>query len=391
MKRHYFTYRSLFLTAAILLFAAALFWAGCKEKYELPESAVDKNYLVVEGFINNGNALTEIKLSRTVKPQDTAYILPEQNAAVTVVGENGEVHNLVEENSGVYRGGPFSLDQSVKYGLKIQTSDGKQYESEWSEVKTTPAIDSISWTRETNGVQIYATTHDPGNASKYYAWRFEETWDFFSYSWSSYEYEASDSSMKPRSDPESIYHCWQSARSTNILIGSSARLSEDVMYLAPLTFIPDDSWKISSKYSILVHQRVLSKGAYDYLEKMKKNSEQLGSIFDPQPSSSGGNIRCISDPSEIVIGYMYVSSEVEKRIFIDRMQVPGWKYRFFCEPDTVVNNKDSLAYFFGAIRWQAISAIMGPMGGAITHYSASTLWCMDCTLRGTNVKPDFWP
>lgn len=390
MKQYYFTYRRAFFAAALLLFAIVLCWTGCKEKYELPESAVDKNYLVVEGFINNGNALTEIKLSRTVKPQDTAYIMPEQNATVTVFGESGEVYNLTEENPGVYKGGPFSLDQSVKYGLKIQTTNGKEYESELSEVKTTPVIDSVSWIREENGVRIYTTTHDPANASKYYAWRFDETWEFFSYSWSTYQYQESDTSMIPRRDPESIYRCWQSARSTNILIGSSAKLSEDVIYMAPLTFVPDDSWKMSARYSILVNQRVLSKGAYDYLEKMKKNSEQLGSIFDPQPSSSGGNIRCISDPAEIVIGYMYVSSEVEHRIFIDRSQLPGWRYRFSCENDTVPNIKDSLAYFFGAVKWQAIAPITS-MGGAITGYSASSYVCMDCTLRGTNVKPDFWP
>ncbi|MBX2925634.1 MAG: DUF4249 domain-containing protein [Chitinophagaceae bacterium] len=367
-----------------------MLWIGCKEKYPLPKTLVDKNYLVVEGFINNGNDLTEIKLSRTVRPEDDAYILPEQHAMVRIVGENGEVQNLYETTPGTYQGGPYFLDPSVKYGIKINTAGGKEYQSDFTEVKYTPPIDSISWLREESGVRIYANTHDPENKSKYYTWQFEETWDFYSYEWSSYEYVEADTSMISRADPNSIYHCWQSNKSTSILIGSSAKLSEDILYMAPLTFIPDDSWKISSLYSILVKQRVLSKGAFEYLEKMKKNSEQLGTIFDPQPSSNSGNIRCTTDPSEIVIGYIYISSTQEKRIFIRRGEVPGWKYRFFCEPDTIRNVKDSLAMFFSGGGLVPIGAIKS-MIGTTTHYSAASTTCMDCRLRGTNVKPDFWP
>jgi len=62
----------------------------------------------------------------------------------------------------------------------------------------------------------------------------------------------------------------------------------------------------------------------------------------------------------------------------------------FCEVDTVVNKKDTLAFFFGIARWEPISPIYSP-GGVITDYTASTPDCMDCRLRGTNIKPDFWP
>lgn len=390
MTGHYLKYRFVVFAFGTLCFTVILFWGGCKEKYALPETLIDKNYLVVEGFINSGGDTTEIRLSRTVRPGDTSYISPEQNAAVAIVGENGDMYPLNETKPGVYRGGPHTLNEPTKYSLTIQTSNGRQYASDFVEVKKTPPIDSINWTREQNGVTVYANTHAPQNNLRYYAWQFDETWEFYSYAWSSYDFREEDSTMFFRSNPEKIFRCWQSDRSTNILIGSSAKLSEDIIYMAPLTFIPDDSWKLSVKYSIRVKQRVLSKGAFEYLEKMKKNSEQLGSIFDPQPSTSSGNIRCTTDPAEVVIGYVYISSVVEKRIFIDRSELPGWKYRMFCNVDTVPNIKDSLAFFFGAIRWEPISAVSAP-GGGISDYTASSPVCMDCTLRGTNVKPDFWP
>lgn len=372
-----------------LIIVIICWWAAsCKEKYPLPNSIVNRNYLVVEGFIDNGNEPTLVRLTRTTK-LDTLILQPEQNATVTVEGDNGETYGLSETESGLYSGGPFSLNNTVKYRLVIRTAGGTEYRSDFTEVKMTPPIDSINWIQGSNGVQIYANTHDPENNSKYYAWQFEETWDFYSYGYINYLFNDATGKMDRNPEPDRTYHCWQSAKSTNILIGSSARLSEDVIYQAPLVFIPDDSWKLDSKYSILVKQRVLEKGAYEFFERMKKNSEQLGSIFDPQPSSSGGNIRCITDPNELAIGYIYVSSVIEKRIFIDRSELTGWKYREYCELDTIPNIRDSLRFYFDVLKMGAMYEVyQGPM---VIGYSASTKICMDCTLRGTNVKPDFWP
>lgn len=379
-------------TSILIVFTAALIMlAGCKEKYNLPSTVVDKNYLVVEGFINNGNDLTTIRLSRTVPTGDTANIKPEPNATLHISGEGGEDYSLQETEPGVYTGGPFALNGATKYQLHISTNNGKQYESTPMTVKYTPAVDSVSWVQDAEGVKIYANTHDPSNQTRYYAWQFEETWEFYSSTTSSFKFNPTDSSMETRgSGIDSIYRCWQSNVSTSIIIGSSAKLSDDIIYLAPLTSIEKDSWKLSSRYSILLKQRALDKETFEYLEKMKKNSEQLGTIFDPLPSTSGGNIKCITDPSEIVIGQSYISSMVEKRIFITRSQLEDWRYILYCETDTVPNIKDSLVAFFGSGQLYAIHAIYPPMGGPILGYSGSLRHCMDCTLRGIHKRPDFW-
>lgn len=375
----------------IYLLTLVICVVGCKEKYNLPPTVVNKNFLVVEGYINNGNEPTIIRLSRTIPTGDTAQVRPEPNATLRISGEAGEDYALQETTAGVYTGGPFVLNAAAKYQLHINTNNGKQYESSPMVVKSTPAIDSVSWVQERDGVKIYANTHDNSNLTRYYAWQFEETWEFFSTTTSPFKFNPVDSSMEDRrGGADSIYRCWQSKVSTNIIIGSSAKLSDDIIYMAPLTSVEKDSWKISSRYSILVKQRALDKETYEYLEKMKKNSEQLGSIFDPLPSTSGGNIKCITDPTEIVIGHSYVSSMVEKRIFITRSQLEDWRYFLFCETDTVPNIKDSLAAFFGSGHLYAIAPIMPPMGGPIIGYSGSLRHCMDCTLRGIHERPDFW-
>ena len=374
-----------FCFGAIVALVVAI--PGCKEKFPFPPSAVNKNYLVVEGFINSGNDSTRIKISRSVKPDDSVFIKPERSAVVFVEGENGSDYPLFETEAGMYCGAPIALNPAEKYRLAIQTTNGKSYFSEFVDVKTTPAVDSINWVRTPGGIQIYVNTHDPQNDTRYYGWQYKETWEFHSNYSSLWEYI--DGTIIYRNNPRKLFTCWQSSASTQIIIGSSAKLTDDVIYRVPLVFIPDDSWKLSVKYSINVKQRSLSKGAFEYLEKMKKNSEQLGSIFDPQPSTSSGNMYCADDPNEMVIGYMYASSVDEQRIFISRLEVPDWRYRLYCEVFTVTNNKDSLEAAFS----NGFNLIMDEIRerGFLLGYTGSTGLCIDCTRRGTNVKPDFWP
>ncbi|MFT3947518.1 MAG: DUF4249 domain-containing protein [Agriterribacter sp.] len=367
------------------------FSVTCKEKYVLPKTLTDKNYLVVEGYINGGNDSTFIRLSRTVNTEDTTGIKNESNALVYIEGTGGEAFYLNEINAGTYAGGPFSLDQTRQYRLSISTSNGKSYLSDYVDIKQTPAIDSISWARTTDGVQIYANTHDAQNNTKYYAWNYHETWEFYSAFYSNWEYTGSsdpDSVMIARTNGDSLYRCWQSNTSTEIIVGSTAKLSQDIMYLYPLIFIPDDSWKLQRRYSVLVNQRALSKGAYEYLENMKKNSEQLGSIFDPQPSTSTGNVHNVNDAQETVLGYVYSSTSVEKRIFIERSQVSDWKYRFGCEEVSILNNLDSLADAFSGNAY--IPTSEEGSGPVISRYKGAAAYCVDCRLRGVHEKPDFW-
>jgi len=187
----------------------------------------------------------------------------------------------------------------------------------------------------------------------------------------------------------SLYTCWRADPSTQILIASTTKLSEDVVDNYHITQIPKNSQKISVMYSIQVKQHAITKGAYEFLQKMKKNTEQTGSVFDPQPSELKGNIQCISNPSEIVVGYVSVSTEQTKRIFIKNTEVPNWGYESGCY----------LAEFSLIQLTQAMASKLLPVDALefdpttkeITRFNAALPTCVDCTLSGTNQKPPFWP
>src|SRR5581483_2395610 len=152
---------------------------------------------------------------------------------------------------------------------------------------------------------------------------------------------------QPNKQPDTtIYTCWQSENSTNILLGSSAKLSKDSMHF-PLVFIPSANWKLSVLYSIDIKQYALSKEEYEYLSKIKNNSEATGSIFDKQPSELAGNIHCLTTPNELVIGFIGIANRREKRYFIKNTDVPNWNYFLYCESmDLPVDSASFYPYMY---------------------------------------------
>ena len=149
---------------------------------------------------------------------------------------------------------------------------------------------------------IYANTHDPTGNTRYYQWKYNETWEYTGSEQSGYIWQGD--SLAPRPLSAQIYICYHTDSSGNILIAPSDKLAQDVIYEHPLVSIGANTQPLGIEYSILVSQYALTDSAYNYLTLMQSNTEQLGSIFDPLPSQLVGNIHCLSDPAEPVVGYI---------------------------------------------------------------------------------------
>ena len=373
------------------------FLSSCKEKYIPPIIESNLNYLVVDGSLVNGTESTLIRLSRTKRLDDNPATSGEQNAQMTVEDEEGNTIYYFQQvdNNGLYSVPGMTLDGNKKYKLRISTTDGKQYLSDDILVKESPPVDSINWRLSNDGVNLYVNTHDASGGTRYYQWQYTETYDYYSSNFSSIKYVPTgntfDEMFQERSGDEQVYHCWKTDQSSQILIGSSLKLSEDRINMSPLRFIPKASIEISSMYSILVNQFALTKEAFEYLQNIKKINEQTGSLFDSQPSQLAGNIHCVSNPDESVIGYIIASTLEQKRIFIKNDEVRPWFYPDYCPPlQSVPLIEDSIVYYFGGP-----SPLLTPVRKTVPIFSAVIAGlpsCADCTTKGgTNIKPDFWP
>ncbi|MGJ7033480.1 DUF4249 domain-containing protein [Niabella hirudinis] len=366
---------------------------SCKDRYYPEINGPETGYLVVEGTLNAGNAATSLLLSRTTAVNGSRGRSPVLNARIAVEGSDNSVLQLPMSTPGNYEN-TLQLSAGNRYRIRINTTDGKEYLSDFVPVKITPAIDSIGFKESEKGVQLYVNTHDPANSTIYYRWDFDETWEINSYYQSMLIYDpkspdADEAGVRNRIFPrEDVFACWKYGRSSGIYIGNSAKLTSDVIFQQPLNLIAAGDDRLSVKYSILLRQYAMDKAAYEFYDLMKKNTESIGDIFGPLPSELRGNIHCTTNPGEIVIGYISATVPTQKRVFINRPA--GWKFGQLCEIQFVLQNKDSTFEAFSA---GATIPISNTTRDFFTEgYSAAMATCVDCTTRGGKVqKPSYWP
>jgi len=379
------------------IMASTAFW-GCKKPYSPQIKAASANVLVIEGVINIGTDSTIFKLSRTVGLSANTPT-PELNANLTVESDQngGPVYSVNEIGNGKYASSGLNLDYTRKYRLRIKTQDGKEYLSDFVEPKLTPPIDSVGFNIKSDGLQIYVNTHDPENSTRYYRWDYNETWQFHAKYASTYISDGTN--LVPRTAAQNIFFCFGNGASSNINLGSSAKLSQDIIYQSPVTLIPSTSEKIEMKYSILVRQYALTSDAFAFWQNLEKNTEKLGSIFDAQPSEISGNIHCLSNPEEPVIGYLSACLVQSKRIFVLNSQLPSsWLtvYPYSCDQDSnyyvhPITHHNDVADLIPLPSSSVITVpFYFPGSPKPNGFFSTSFECGDCTIRGTTKQPEFW-
>ena len=373
--------------------------AGCIDRYVPAVPEASQTYLVVDGFINSQGS-TQVLLSRTFSLSTHPAAPPaETKATVAILDDAGRRYPLAESSAGTYTSPAQTLDPTRRYQLRIITSQGRDYVSDLVPVKTTPPIDQLTWQPKADGVQLYLSAQDATGSSRYYRWDYEETWQYTSAYRSTDEYVRSLDLLRTRTDD--IYNCWRTEPSTNIRQATTATLTRDALVDYPLSFIPFfTSEKLRVRYSILVRQTAQTEAEYNYWELLRKNTEALGTLNDPVPVPLSGNVHALADASERVLGYVSAHSVTEQRIFIDhndfvlpRPNVGNYPY-LTCDLDTLglVNSRlpsQAALPIFRAGGYVPVQAIRDSQGNIIA-YSGSSAECVDCRLRGTNVKPSFW-
>jgi hypothetical protein len=364
----------------ILALYIVLVNVGCKDPYYINVDANDLNVLVVEGQITGSNTISYAYLTRSVNVNDRSELVIEFGASVYVQDENGSAFELVYSDPNKRYEGYANTELGKKYRMFIRTSDGKEFASEYTELLNTPDIGDINYERIYDGFALKLNTEDPTNSTKYYHWSFEEDWEIRSPFMSTVWYDAPGNRLID-SVMTDYYICYKSNKSTSIILGTTDNLSSSKLVDHRFHLIANADDRLSVRYSILLRQYASSLEGYKFLDLMRKNTESIGSIFDPQPSELVGNIVCINDPEERVLGFVDASIEKTKRVFINAAQVENWNFRLSCETYNVPS--DSMPYYYPAIYL--------PTERGEAEIPSATSSCVDCRLRGgNNNKPAFW-
>jgi hypothetical protein len=375
-------------SGAALLFCLLLL-NSCREPYQPPTVLAQSNLLVIDAFLDGTDGSCIVVLSRSQNVSDSEVKPMEKKATVQLEDSKGIVYTLAETSDGNYSISNVTIDTQLKYQLRIKTEEGKSYQSDFVEMKKTPPMDDVTWKATGQGLQFYVSTHDDEKKSIYYQYRFVETWEYIAPLYSSFEVQ--NGVAVPRA--QDIYHCWRTAPSSRISIATSVKLSDDIISNFPFYLIEKPSEKYLFRYSILVKQNVLAVDAYHYWQKLQKNTEKIGTLFDPQPTQILSNLHNIDNADEPVLGYFNAGITTEKRIFVDFYELPrDW---YFSGDGICQAQSDKDTILTGALNGFTGFLIRGLYDNSPSPYGflySTSPYCADCRVSGggTTTKPDFW-
>ncbi|HZY81229.1 MAG TPA: DUF4249 domain-containing protein [Cyclobacteriaceae bacterium] len=369
-------------------FVLVLIAAGCLDPYTPPDSVLQKEFLVVDGFVNTGSRSAEVKLSRAVPLSSENVHNPVTKATVQLESGDGLIIPLPETLPGVYYAGPINVFNGKTYQLRIFTP-GNEYVSDVVEMKKSPVLDSVTWRADDRGITIYVDSHDVTGSTKYYQWNFSETWEYTAQEYSQFIWDKARFEMKRRTFEQDINLCYGSATSTRVLISSTTSNSQDVVSDFNLAFIPKGSPKVTRLYSILVQQRAMDDDAYAFWKALQRTTENVGGLFDALPSEITGNVTNVKNAGEKVLGYFTGGEVQEKRIYIYRDEVPE---ALRITPKITCNIDSILIPTLADYDKTDLNVIRGWGAPATVGYLTTSAVCVDCRVQGGVLKkPSFWP
>lgn len=374
----------------VLLTGFILVLGACREPFEPEISEMSASSLVVEGYIDTDGLESKIKISRTVPINSEETMNPESGAVVTIVASNGGAFPIAESEPGVY---VISQDlaENEDYRLEIVLRGGERFESSVIRPIITPEILDAGFVRDEDGVEVFVNTQGNEIADDF-LWTFEETWIARPRIRTGYIYDPEIEDVRDRTAAEQIALCFKSQENPGILLETSSRFQDQVVFRKTITEIPTGDERIQERYSILISQKALTPDAVQFWETLKRNTEDIGSIFSPLPSQITGNIRALDDSGISVVGQISMGVTKQKRIFINLADVTPWSFNNPEFNDCAVGENavmiSEYETVFGSGGVLPARELM--VGTTIVGYFPSTRRCSDCTLFASPVIPDFW-
>ncbi len=383
-----------------------LFFTGCISPFE-PDIQGENGLLVVEGSLIKGRETQVIMISKSSPISQIEY-LPVGGCNVRVVDNTENEFVFDEESPGKYVANIDDawLSYDKQYKLIFTTSSGDGYESEYQWLLETAPVDSlygiseyhyssITGMESTEGMQFYVDLDAPLNASRYYRWVLEETWEkhLDREIWGVYD----GLSIKPFYPSDSLSRCWETKDVTGLYSASTVNLSANRIKKVPLHFVESHSPKMSIKYCATIKQYALNADAYDYWYEKERELNESGNIYTIQPSQPKSNIHNTKNPDELVMGFFWVASCTVKRVFVSIPSQPpdveSCNYiGVYCES---TNFNEIAASLYAALSAFANILPDPPIYITVQYNTNYNIvlkpQCVDCrVLGGVARKPDFW-
>lgn len=348
--------------------------------------------LVVTGDIRIGE-MTEITLAYLTPINE----VPDQNvypsAGMVIENDKGQTFRTESRNKSTYYFNTRTADPDAKYRVRFnETNLRREYATPWMEVHRAPQIKEVRCGLTDKDAHIMISM-DGNGEDRWFCWDYEQTWEFHADLIPELMYDASAKPpYRERLPEEDYYYCWASSNSRETALTSTEKLTANKVVDFDFLQIPRTDRRLSVLYSIEVDVRAVSKDGWTYMDNLVRNSNNTGSLFSPVPSDIRGNIRCTSDSTEVVIGYVDAYVPVKYRMFVESgkvykgLPVNEDQILFIPEPDE--DGKIDYDWYYNVGN--------APYGEYEINGEAGIYWaptrCLDCRKDGgSKNKPSYWP
>lgn len=285
--------------------------------------------LVIDGLITDQPGPYRITLQYSAPYANRTSVSSVSGAVVEISDDKGNKERLIDREQGIYETTPSGLRGVVgrSYTLSITTPNGKKYQSKPELLKPVPPFGKISTVfqdtrapRIRGFLNLFVEIQDFGTPNDFYRWK-----------WTHYqreEYCLVTVSNGPtgliRTRNKCCEPCWEIQPCNGCIFLANDRLTNGKTITGvPIGKIPYDN---TTPYFVVFEQHSLTPSAYQFWKSVESQTNNSGGIFDLPPATVIGNLTCLSQPDEQVLGYFGASSVVYKSQYIIRNNLPVQPY-----------------------------------------------------------------
>jgi hypothetical protein len=318
---------------------------ACVEQANFKAANADSQ-LVVEGLITDEPGPYFVKLTRSRKPLDFSGTISVSAIRVTILDDAGNAEILQEVSAGNYQTSPTGIRGVVgrSYSVKIETRDGKVYESVPDKLTKSGLIDKIY----TQFVTVPQTTGPPKSQflifldasvppanETFLRWKLNAYYKVVTFPEQRVVQAGEGTIPSPRPCSGYIYSagqlnqigtcscctCWPKLVDTSPVI-SASQIPTGGRYLGiNIGSVPVEYWTFFDKTMIEVKQLNISELASRYWKTIVDQQEGSTSLFQPSIGKAVSNV-IHKNGNDEVQGIFYAAGVEVKRIFLSKDNLP---------------------------------------------------------------------
>lgn len=372
---------------------------SCVYPFEVDAPQTQKR-LVIEGNILIG-ALTEVNLSymmglntpdsemKNDKPAGKAWVESEDGKRYEAEEGNGSSSIVIDTRTAPAKG---------RYRLCVEDlGTSREYVTSWQEVNPPAEIDDLTYVWDENTMTLCLSAHS--EEGSYFRWAYVEDYKFHADRPKDFIFDyAENKEVELEESDYSTYWCWTTNSSREVDLVATTDLEDNRLVAHKFHTFSRGSMRLQTRYRMTIYLSCISADAYRYLDNLKITSDFTGDLFTPLPSDVNGNITCVEDPNEKVIGYVDVCQISTKEFYLDenayKLYAPGRSQPTSFIP-IVEWNKNGINPYPLDLREFWDKGFAPVYEGADGEGNSGVVWdykrCTDCRLSGGVLEsPEGW-